>query len=52
MLFRATGTPLGLALEKGRGAAFHVALRLSVGEWRGAEKVEAQIVDLAPAPSS
>jgi single-stranded-DNA-specific exonuclease len=51
MLFRATGTPLGLALEKGRGAAFHVALRLSVGEWRGAEKVEAQIVDLAPAPS-
>ena len=49
MLFRAAGTPLGLALAKGRGGAFHVALRLSVGEWRGAEKVEAQIVDLAPA---
>jgi single-stranded-DNA-specific exonuclease len=49
MLFRAAGTPLGLALAKGRGGVFHVALRLSVGEWRGAEKVEAQIVDLAPA---
>ena len=49
MLFRAADTPLGLALAKGRGGAYHVALRLSVGEWRGAEKVEAQIVDLAPA---
>ncbi len=52
MLFRAAGTPLGAALCKGRGGAFHVALRLSVGEWRGAEKVDAQIVDLAPAPAS
>ena len=49
MLFRAAGTPLGAALSKGRGGAYHVALRLSLGEWRGAEKVEAQIVDLAPA---
>ena len=48
MLFRAAGAPLSAALTRGRGGAFHVALRLSVGEWRGAEKVEAQIVDLAP----
>ena len=52
MLFRAAGAPLGLALAKGRGGSFHVALKLSVGEWRGAEKVEAQIVDLAPATNS
>ena len=52
MLFRATESPLGAALSKGRGGAFHVALRLSVGEWRGTEKVEAQIVDLAPATGS
>jgi single-stranded-DNA-specific exonuclease len=49
MLFRAADTPLCAALQKGRGAALHVALKLSVGEWRGSEKVEAQIVDLAPA---
>jgi single-stranded-DNA-specific exonuclease len=52
MLFRAADTPLGATLAKGRGGSFHVALRLSVGEWRGAEKVEAQIVDLAPATGS
>ncbi|BDV39526.1 single-stranded-DNA-specific exonuclease [Methylocystis bryophila] len=52
MLFRAADTPLGAALSKGRGGAFHVALRLSVGEWRGTEKVDALLVDLAPASSS
>jgi hypothetical protein len=44
-------SPLGEALLQGRGGAFHVATRLSVGVFRGAEKLDAQIVDMAPARS-
>jgi single-stranded-DNA-specific exonuclease len=47
--FRALETPLGAELLEGRGRAFHVAARLSLSQWRGAEKPEAQIVDLARA---
>ncbi len=46
--FRALASPLGEALLRGRGQTFHVATRLSVGAFRGAEKIDAQIVDLAP----
>jgi len=47
--FRALESPLGEALLRGRGASFHVAARLSLGAFRGVEKLDAQIVDLAPA---
>ncbi len=47
--FRALASPLGEAILKGRGEPFHVAARLSVGAFRGRERVDAQIVDLAPA---
>ncbi len=46
--FRALASPLGEALLRGRGQTFHVATRLSVGSFRGVEKIDAQIVDLAP----
>jgi single-stranded-DNA-specific exonuclease len=49
--FRAMASPLGEALLQGRGGAFHVATRLSVGVFRGGEKLDAQIVDMAPARS-
>lgn len=45
--FRALGSPLGEALLSGRGEAFHVAVRLSLNTFRGTDKVEAQIVDIA-----
>jgi single-stranded-DNA-specific exonuclease len=47
--FRAVGSPLGDALLQRRDEPFHIAARLSVGAFRGREKVDAQIVDLAPA---
>jgi single-stranded-DNA-specific exonuclease len=47
--FRALESPLGEALLRGRGESFHVATRLSLGAFRGVEKLDAQIVDLAPA---
>ena len=47
--FRALESPLGEALLRGRGQSFHVAARLSLGSFRGNEKLDAQIVDLAPA---
>ena len=49
--FRALESPLGDALMRGRGGSFHVAARLSLGAFRGAEKLDAQIVDMAPAQS-
>ena len=49
--FRARGSELGPALLEGRGRSFHVAARLSTSTYRGAERVEARIVDLAPAES-
>ena len=49
--FRAMASPLGEALLQGRGGVFHVAARLTVGAFRGAEKLDAQIVDMAPVRS-
>jgi single-stranded-DNA-specific exonuclease len=45
--FRVVGGPLGQALLKGRGELFHVAAQLSADHYRGAERVETRIVDLA-----
>jgi single-stranded-DNA-specific exonuclease len=45
--FRSVGSPLGDALLRGRGELFHVAARLSGNQFRGVEKVETRIVDLA-----
>jgi single-stranded-DNA-specific exonuclease len=49
MAFRAVGAPLGDALERGRGEMFHVAARLGVNVFRGVERVETRIADLARA---
>jgi single-stranded-DNA-specific exonuclease len=46
--FRALESSLGEALLRGRGQSFHVAARVSLGSFRGNEKLDAQIVDLAP----
>jgi single-stranded-DNA-specific exonuclease len=45
--FRAMSSELGRTLLEGRGHALHVAARLSAGAFRGAERVETHIVDLA-----
>ncbi|MGD9543131.1 MAG: single-stranded-DNA-specific exonuclease RecJ [Methylocystis sp.] len=45
--FRAAHSPLGAALLRGDGARFHVAARLSGNVFRGVERVETRIVDLA-----
>ncbi len=45
--FRALGAPLGQALLGGRGETFHIAVRLSLRAFRGVEKLDAQIVDMA-----
>lgn len=45
--FRATNSPLGDALLKGEGMRLHVAARLSRNVFRGVERVETRIVDLA-----
>jgi single-stranded-DNA-specific exonuclease len=45
--FRAVGTELGDALLRGQGEIFHVAARLGTNLFRGAERVETRIVDLA-----
>ncbi|MCC3244057.1 single-stranded-DNA-specific exonuclease RecJ [Methylocystis sp. WRRC1] len=47
--FRAGGSPLGEALLGGRGERFHVAARLSANQFRGVERVETRIADLARA---
>lgn len=49
MAFGAVGGPLGDALQRGRGNMFHVAARLGVNVFRGVEKVETRLADLAPA---
>jgi single-stranded-DNA-specific exonuclease len=46
--FRSAETELGQALLGGRGARFHLAARLSVGQFRGVERVDCHIVDAAP----
>ncbi len=45
--FRAASSPLGEALLKGDGAPFHVAAKLSSNVFRGIERVETRIIDLA-----
>jgi single-stranded-DNA-specific exonuclease len=45
--FRAASSPLGMALLSGDGAQFHVAAKLSGNVYRGIERVETRIVDLA-----
>lgn len=47
--FRVVGSPLGDALLRGRGEVFHVAARLGINHFRGAERVETRIADAAPA---
>ena len=47
--FRAAERPLGLALLNGIGREMHVAGTLSCDRWRGAERAQLRIVDLAPA---
>ncbi|PWB79352.1 MAG: single-stranded-DNA-specific exonuclease RecJ [Methylocystaceae bacterium] len=45
--FRAVGTELGDALLRGRGQSLHVAARIGVSAFRGVERAETRIVDLA-----
>jgi single-stranded-DNA-specific exonuclease len=45
--FRSVGSPLGDALLSGRGERFHIAARLSPNRFRGVERVETRIVDVA-----
>lgn len=45
--FRALHSPLGEALLRGDGAQLHVAAKLSRNVFRGIERVETRIVDLA-----
>ena len=47
--FRAAERPLGRALLSGIGSEMHVAGTLSCDRWRGAERAQVRIVDLAPA---
>ncbi|WP_159727673.1 single-stranded-DNA-specific exonuclease RecJ [Methylosinus sp. Ce-a6] len=47
--FRAAGTAIGDALLAGRGRLLHVAARVGTNVFRGAERVETRIVDLARA---
>jgi len=47
--FRAAGTAIGDALLDGRGRLLHVAARVGTNAFRGAERVETRIVDLARA---
>ncbi len=45
--FRAAQSPLGTALLSGIGQEFHVAGTLSCDNWRGAERAQLRICDLA-----
>jgi single-stranded-DNA-specific exonuclease len=45
--FRAAERPLGQALLKGIGQEMHVAGTLSCDRWRGAERAQLRIIDLA-----
>jgi single-stranded-DNA-specific exonuclease len=47
--FRAAGTELGDALLRDRGRPMHIAARLGTSSFRGVERVETRIVDIAPA---
>ncbi|MBI1980236.1 MAG: single-stranded-DNA-specific exonuclease RecJ [Methylocystis sp.] len=45
--FRAANSPVGDALLRSDGAQFHVAVKLSANVFRGIERVETRIIDLA-----
>ena len=45
--FRVVGTPLGEALAKGRGSAFHVAGQLGIDRYGGGERPQLRLMDLA-----
>ena len=47
--YRAAGQPLGQALLQSRGQTVHAAGTLSIDRWNGAERVQLQLRDLAPA---
>lgn len=49
MAFRVNASPLGRALAENRFRLTHVVAQLGTGVFRGAERVEARIVDLAAA---
>lgn len=49
MAFRAVGAPLGEVLTRGRGDLFHVAVRISPNHFRGIERPQCVIVDMARA---
>lgn len=46
--FRAAQGPLGVALLGGIGRTFHIAGTLSCDRWRGAERAQIRVCDLAP----
>ncbi|CAO4166600.1 single-stranded-DNA-specific exonuclease RecJ [Methylorubrum populi] len=46
--FRAAQGPLGVALLGGIGRSFHVAGTLSCDRWRGAERAQIRVCDVAP----
>lgn len=48
--FRAAHGPLGQALLGGIGRSFHLAGTLACDRWRGAERAQLRIVDLAHSP--
>jgi single-stranded-DNA-specific exonuclease len=53
MAFRAVDTPLGDALLRGaKGGHIHLAGRLKIDDWSGADKVEMHVTDAAPATLS
>jgi single-stranded-DNA-specific exonuclease len=47
--FRAAGQALGQALTDNRGRAVHAAGCLAIDRWRGEERVQLRLVDIAPA---
>jgi single-stranded-DNA-specific exonuclease len=49
MAFRAVGGPLGAGLMAARGGSAHLAAHLSLDRWGGKERVQARLVDVAPA---
>ncbi len=49
--FRSVATPVGAALLNASGAALHVAGHLHANTWRGRERVQLFIDDVAPASS-
>ena len=45
--FRAVGQPLGQALIENRGRRMHAAGTLSIDRWKGDERVQFRLLDVA-----